>query len=85
MGYSNEEDMVRVDFFKSSGKWYTTEAVKWTGDYYGYSLADEFSKSLRDHFGKTPRLGDMDAVCLEPYSTAPYPIMLRNGGWNNGI
>lgn len=85
MRYSNEEDMVRVDFFKSSGKWYTTEAVKWTGDYYGYSLADEFSKSLRDHFGKTPRLGSMDAVCLEPYHSVPRPIMLRYGEWNNGI
>ena len=31
MGYSEDETMVRVDFFKPSGKWYTTEAVKWTG------------------------------------------------------
>jgi len=26
--YSNDPAMVRVDFWKTSGKWYTTEAVK---------------------------------------------------------
>lgn len=41
--------MVRVDFFKPSGKWYTTESVKWTGHYEGGLLLREFAKSLYDH------------------------------------
>ena len=37
MGYSEDDSMVRVDFFKTSGRWYTTEAVKWL-DYKMISL-----------------------------------------------
>jgi len=32
MGFTEDETVVRVDFFKESGKWYVTEAVKWTGE-----------------------------------------------------
>lgn len=93
MGYSVEEDMVRVDFFKPSGKWYTTEAVKWTGDCWvndphgetakrGEPIHDAFIHSLRDHFKDCPnRLEGMDAVCLEPYHKHSFPLMCKAGGW----
>lgn len=93
MGFSAEEDMVRVDFFKQSGKWYTTEAVKWTGDYWvdrpngmstkrGELIHKAFIHSLRDHFEDCPsRLAGMDAVCLNPYHEHSHPIMCKNGGW----
>lgn len=33
--YSDNPADVRVDFFKPSGKWYTTESVRWTGFWEG--------------------------------------------------
>lgn len=82
--YSDDPAMVRVDFFKSSGKWYETEAVKWTAGWSKDSclIHDGFKQSLRDHFKDNPdRLSDMDAVCLEPYHERSHPICVRNGGW----
>ena len=82
MGYSDDDSMVRVDFFRSSGKWYTTEAVRWTGSYEA-DLFEGFKQSLRDHFMDAPRrLSEMDAVCLHPYHQNAYPIQLKGGSWN---
>lgn len=84
MGYTEDASMVRVDFFKESGKWYTTEAVKWTGGWNSKNVMihDAFVQSLRDHFKDAPnRLSDMDAVCLHPYHERPYPLCIRKGGW----
>ena len=84
MGYHTNDAMVRVDFFRPSGKWYATEAVHWTGEYREGVIRDEFAKSLRDHFATTnpKRLSEMDAVCLEPYHMHSHPIMIKAGGWN---
>jgi hypothetical protein len=80
MGYTTDSAMVRVDFFKPTGKWYCTEAVKWTGEYAGKSLIhDEFAKSLRDYLGS--RLKGMDAICLHPYHEHAHPIQIKNGEW----
>ena len=77
--YSNSADMVRVDFFKPSGKWYCTEAVKWTGEYDKGMLSESFAKSLHDHLytGKVNRLSGMLAVCLEPYHRHEIPLMMN--------
>jgi hypothetical protein len=85
MGYTTDDSIVRVDFFKPSGKWYTTEAVKWTGFYNEGSLIhNEFAFSLRNHFKHSPHsLEDMDAICLEPYHQNAHPIMLKQGSWND--
>jgi hypothetical protein len=79
MGFTTDERMVRVDFFKPSGKWYTTEAVKWTGHYDKGLIHREFAQSLKDHFFGAParRLSGMLAVCLEPYHQHTHPIMLH--------
>jgi len=82
MGYSADDNMVRVDFFKPSGKWYTNEAVKWTGEWKGQGIFEAFAQSLRDHL-RNGRLSEMDAVCLEPYHEHCHPIMLKNGAWVN--
>ncbi len=82
--YSNDPEMVRVDFFKASGKWYTTEAVKWTGKWKGSEqlIHDSFKQSLQDHFKFDPdRLSDMDVICLEPYHSHAHPIQLKAGSW----
>jgi len=79
MGYSEDDSMVRVDFFKTSGKWYTTEAVKWTGGYKDVCIFDAFRQSLRDHFKDNPdRLEGMTAVCLEPYHEHSHPLTLKD-------
>lgn len=85
MGYSENESSIRVDFFKESGKWYTVEAVQWTGEWKADKglIHNEFAKSLRDHFSDCPnRFGNMDAVCFAPYYEFKTPVMIRNGGWN---
>lgn len=84
MGYSDDPAMVRVDFFQPSGKWYTTEAVKWTGGWQSChgDIFSQFAQSLRDHFKNSPgRLSDMDAVCLKPYHEHEHPIQLKAGRW----
>lgn len=85
--YSDDAGSVRVDFFKPSGKWYCTEAVKWTGPYLGTDEAtgkitlihDAFAHSLAEHLGRQDpwRLEDMVAVCLEPYHEHSHPLMVR--------
>lgn len=79
MNYTDDDSMVRVDFFKPTGKWYTTEAVKWL--YFSkVSIHESFAESLRVHLGT--RLSDMDAICLDPYHEHSHPVMIKNGGWN---
>jgi 3-hydroxy-3-methylglutaryl CoA synthase len=85
MGYSINPADVRVDFFKPLGKWYTTEQVRWTGEYYAKKqlLRESFAQSLRDHFKDTPnKFSDLDAVCLHPYHEYAHPIQIKQGGWN---
>lgn len=66
---------VRVDFFKPTGKWYTTEDVEWTnhGD-----IHTSFAKTLATHL-KTDygyRFDDMVAVCLNPAHEHQHPLMM---------
>jgi hypothetical protein len=82
MGYSVDDSMVRVDFFRPSGKWHDTQAVKWTGSFTSGLVSEEFAKTLRDYFKDAPnRYGEMDAVCLEPCHRNAYPLMIRAGRW----
>lgn len=82
MGYIDDDTMVRVDFFKPSGKWYSTEAVEWVGGYSGVSIHDAFAISLRNLHDYKVYYSEMDAVCLEPYHEHSHPIMIKCGGWN---
>jgi len=77
MNYSNEPSMVRVDFWKPSGKWYTTEAIKWIG--YDGEIFMEFARSLRAHLGE--RMPDMTVTCLSPYNHNAHPICIKDGRW----
>ena len=77
MNYSADDRMVRVDFWKASGKWYTTEAILWTGAWGKDVLIHKaFARSLCDALGD--RLSDMRATCLEPYHKHSHPISLIN-------
>lgn len=79
MGYNEDDSMIRVDFFKASGKWYCTEAVKWTGDWDDGLIHDEFAHSLVSHLTQEDgslRLSEMTAIALEPYHQHAHPLML---------
>ena len=78
MGYTTDPEMIRVDFFKPSGKWYTTESIKWVGSY-TTDLHEGFKRSLRASLGD--RLKGMTAVCLHPYHELAFPLMIDD--WNN--
>jgi hypothetical protein len=76
----------RVDFFKPSGKWYTTEYLDITRIPAGSVAADEFRYTLRKHL--SGRLSGMWAVVrespedseagdiLESGLTVPFPLMV---------
>ncbi len=73
MSYSAEASHVRIDFFRPSGKWYTTEEVIWS--HYEGLIYDCFASTIQDHFRGMPRLRGMWAVCLEPYHSYAHPVM----------
>lgn len=90
MGYIEDDSMIRVDFFKESGKWYATEGMKWTGSYAatkigasgpreGWDVDAQFRVGLYDlvvdaSTGRV-RYAGMIAVCLHPYHTTSFPLM----------
>jgi len=78
MGYNEKDEMVRVDFFKESGKWYCTEAVRWLHYSGDVLIHDAFKASLEKHLGN--RLAGMTAVCLEPHHEYAHPIMMKIKG-----
>ena len=82
MGYSKDDRMVRVDFFRESGKWYTTEDMIWDrysnkdSDGKGIELVDEtFKRCLNEQF--PGQFIGMIAICLEPYHEHAFPQMVR--------
>lgn len=74
--YSNNPGKVRVDFFKSSGKWYATEVMRWLFWHKDTLIHDAFALSLRQQF--KGHYQGMTAVCLEPYHEHAHPVMLHN-------
>jgi hypothetical protein len=74
--YSDRPGHCRVDFFKPSGKWYTTEAVDFDDFYHEPLIHDAFHKALKKHFNGMSRLAGMTAVCLEPYHEHEHPLMV---------
>ena len=76
MGYSIDEAIVRVDFFKPSGKWGYTEAIKWTGGYKDCCIHEAFKRSLRAALGE--HLQGMTAVCLKPHHEQAHPLLMEN-------
>lgn len=78
MGYSEDDSMIRVDFFKPSGKWCCTEAVKWTELYREGYLPDLFAIVVANHLG-TRIDDDHLAVCLEPFHVHAHPLMITIG------
>lgn len=73
--YSETSNSCRVDFFKESGKWYTTEAIIFPSEMYTHwSIHEVLQEALKRQIGN--RLINMQAVCLEPYHKNSHPISL---------
>lgn len=71
--YSDNPGMVRVDYFRPSGKWYMTEAHDMTGY---YDTSDPYSaveQALRDAGRWLPHF---TIVVREPYHQYSYPVMI---------
>lgn len=70
--------MVRVDFFKESGKWYATEQMEFIHCDKRFLIHDAFLASLNASFNG--RYSGMTAVCLDPYHENAHPLMIHK--WN---
>lgn len=71
--YSENPGMVRVDYFKESGKWYMTEAVDMS-EFWDYAITP--SDAVQAALKKAGRwLPHFNIVALEPYHKSAYPVM----------
>ncbi len=88
MHYSDTPGHVRVDYFKPSGKWYTTEQIDmtewWIGSRetaasQGNPRTDIF-QAVKNAIAKAGHgHADMIAVVLAPYHEHEHPVMLMPG------
>jgi len=73
MGYCENDSMVRVDFFKQSGKWHATRQMPWLQ--YTGCIQDIFRMSLNYEFGEAWK--QFDVVCLEPHHENAHPLQFN--------
>jgi len=76
--YSDDENMVRVDIFKPSGKWYTTFAIEWNLKHYlaeDIMLRPALLEAVKSHPDGNLASGWI-IVCLEPYHEHAHPQMI---------
>ena len=81
--YAEDPASCRVDFFKPSGKWYTTEAVLFPHHTWNLHPADALRSACE--LALNNRLNGMIAVCLAPYVQAPFPVAIVIGGTNGHL
>jgi hypothetical protein len=79
--YSENPGMVRVDYFKPSGKWYMTEAIDMSPAWDTPDIFDAVRHSLNyawvaNHNGRGDAWHQFTVVILEPYHKNAYPIMI---------
>lgn len=73
--YSMNPGRVRVDFFRASGKWYTTHELDMSQVYHYDDIVNAVSTALIEQFGTLPKF---NIVVLEPYHVHEHPVMIRN-------
>lgn len=75
--YTPDPAQCRVDFFKPSGKWYTTEALNFGGLWEKHPAdALQVACSAQLH----GQLNGMIAICLAPYTMNSFPVAIVVGG-----
>lgn len=77
--YSDSPNMVRVDFFKPSGKWYYTAQLNMNVGWKGDTLIHDSIKLAMKEQGLSRR--EFIAVILDPYHEHSHPIMLMPGAY----
>jgi hypothetical protein len=75
MNYSQKPSMCRVDIFKETGKWYTTLEVDFSNQSYNASTVDVVKDAIKNEVGNG--YSGMWAVCLEPYCSCQFPVMIK--------
>lgn len=81
MGFDVNENMVRVDLWKPSGKWKYTISLKW----YPFSSKIEsiheiFRRCMNEQY--PGKFEGLRATCLEPYCEYSHPISIIIGEEN---
>lgn len=71
MGYHVDDGMVRVDRFKSSGKWYDSHAIDMRRYYSDVLIHDAVARAILDADISTE---GFFFVCLNPYHEHSHPI-----------
>ena len=79
--YSYDPGMVRAEFFRPSGKWYTTEALDMNSVYNEATPAEAVIDALRFHREMS---NDYIIIVMEPYHKYPYPVCLPPGTYRVG-
>lgn len=79
MNYSNEESACRIDFFKPSGKWYTTAAIRMeyesTENHLGIIAALRADPGQFRMPDGAFRFAGMWAVVIDPFHKHAHPQM----------
>lgn len=74
MGYTEDSSRVEATFFKTSGKYYTTEVLDMSAVYYYPNTPiDAVIEALRREGNRLP---EMICVVLKPYHNLSYPVMI---------
>jgi len=75
--YTTNVSLCRIDIWRASGKWYTTEYIKFLEkDFNNFSIHDALENALKnDDHCKTQYIG-MRITCLEPYHRNSHPISI---------
>jgi len=67
-----DENSIRVDLFKPSGKWYTTISVKM--NFTNPSIHNSLQEAIKEKY--PTNYEGMTAVCLNPFHKFSHPVML---------
>jgi hypothetical protein len=70
--FSINPGMVRVDYFKDSGKWYMTEEHDMSGHWDDAFVQDAVRRTLKEAGRWLPHF---TMVVLEPYHRSAFPVM----------
>ena len=79
--YSDNPGMVRAEFFRPSGKWYTTEALDMNKFYREATPIDAVIAALEIHREMS---NNYIIIVTEPYHKNPYPVCLTPGSYRVG-
>lgn len=77
--FSENPGMVRVEYFKDSGKWYMTEAIDMSEWYFEPMVQNAVRKALDASRPERPSgwWSSFNIVVLEPYHEHGIPVMLK--------